>query len=142
MVSDRQIGMLLRQSWGNVLCKGPVLVTETYFTSWAQEHPPAGIQIRDPPSSTASRARRIDALPEQNHPSMSAEIVRGMIMFKSQLTAEDDVTSADKLSLDVDLRDSRPLAVLLNSLSELLISETVEALHLLWGDSLWSDTSD
>lgn len=73
---------------------------------------------------------------------MSAEIVRGMIMFKSQLTAEDDVTSADKLSLDVDLRDSRPLAVLLNSLSELLISETVEALHLLWGDSLWSDTSD
>ena len=63
-------------------------------------------------------------------------------MSKSQLTAKDDVTSADKLSLDVDLRDSRPLAVLLNSLSELLISETVEALHLLWGDSLWSDTSD
>jgi len=55
---------------------------------------------------------------------------------RTRLTAEDDVTSTDKLPFDVNLGDGRPLAILLDSLSELLVSETVEALHLLWGDSL------
>lgn len=42
------------------------------------------------------------------------------------LTAQHDITSTNKLALDVDLRNSRPTAVLLDPLSQFWIVEAVE----------------
>lgn len=57
-------------------------------------------------------------------------------------TAQDDIATPDELPLDVDLRDRRPLAVLLDSLSQLLIRKAVEALELVRRDPLETRNND